>query len=165
MQVCIRGATGNDLDALVALNAQVQKLHARLEPSHFRAVTDEAEIRTFFSGKLGSPRNSILLAFDQAQPVGYLWFEIQNRAQTVFTYATRRIYVHHIAVDASARRRGAASALLSRVEDKARSEGICRIVLDAWAANHDAQHFFFSKGFAPFNLVFGKSIHAGELNS
>ncbi len=165
MQVGIRVATGDDLDALIALNAQVQELHAELEPLHFRAVTDQGEVRAFLAGILAAPHNSILLAFDEAQPIGYLWFEIQNRARTAFTHPNRQIYVHHIAVNKTARRRGAASALLSKVEDKARSEGICRIVLDTWAANHDAQDFFHANGFAPFNLALGKSIHSGAGNS
>jgi ribosomal protein S18 acetylase RimI-like enzyme len=154
----VKDAKLDDLDALIALNAQAQKLHAELEPSHFRAATDEAEIRAFFADALATPNNHVLLAFDDARPMGYLWFEFQHRPGTPFTHPRRRVYLHHIAVDKAARRRGMASALLSKMEEKALSQGFSRIVLDAWAANRDAQDFFRTKGYSPFNVVLGKSL-------
>ena len=157
----IRNATVGDLDALIALNAQVQKLHNKLVPSHFRAATDEAEIRTFFAGVLATPHNHILLSMsDGASPFGYLWFEVQHRPQTPFTHPPRRIYVHHVAVDKGARRRGIASALLLEMEKLALSQGVRRIVLDTWVANREAQDFFCANGFSPFNIVLEKSLES-----
>lgn len=155
----VKDATPGDLDALIALNAQVQQLHVELAPSHFQATTEEAEIRTFFAEVLATPRNQILLAsFDDAPPIGYLWFEVQLRPRTPFTHARRRVYVHHIAVDGRARRRGIASALLQEMETRARSQGIRQISVDTWAANQDAHDFFAANGFSPLNVVLEKSL-------
>ena len=89
----IRDATSEDLDTLLALNTQVQDLHAQLEPSHFRAATEEVEVRAFFAKIISTPHNHILLAVDEAGPRGYLWFELQHRPQTPFTQPRRRLYV------------------------------------------------------------------------
>jgi hypothetical protein len=48
MTVAIGNATDADLDALIKLNALVQRLHAESYPADFKLLTDEGEIRDFF---------------------------------------------------------------------------------------------------------------------
>src|ERR1035438_5605454 len=116
VNVFIRQATSADIEALVALNQVVQELHAELEPENFSSVVDADEVRAFFSDRLADADSEINLAELGGRPVGYIWSETQQRPQTPFSPARRRIYVHHIAVESDVRRAGVASALMRSVE-------------------------------------------------
>lgn len=87
-----------------------------------------------------------------------MWFEVQQRPVNPLTLARKRIYIHHLTVQPSARRRGIASALLRQVEAEAFIGGITSIALDTWAANEAARSFFAACGFTPFNLSLGKRL-------
>jgi ribosomal protein S18 acetylase RimI-like enzyme len=104
------------------------------------------------------PENHIRLADSGEGPNGYVWFEVQDRLETPLTLARKRIYIHHLSVQARARRRGVASALLGQVEAEALIAGITNIALDTWAANGSARSFFEACGFTPFNLSLGKQL-------
>lgn len=158
MSVVSRPATLSDLDTLISLNAVVQNLHARLEPKHFVANAEPEQVRSFFATLLQSATNHILIAEVDAVPVAYIWFETQNSRPTPFRPARNRLYVHHIAVSESSRRRGVASELMRAVEAEAFSIDVKRVVADTWAANEVAQRFFESQGFFPFNIVLGKDL-------
>jgi ribosomal protein S18 acetylase RimI-like enzyme len=158
MTISMRIASGADIDAIVRLNRDVQQLHAELEPSFFKSNTDDKEIVAFFAAKLALPENHIRLANDGDGPNGYVWFEVQERPETPLTLARKRIYIHHLSVQARARRRGIASALLKQVESEALAGGIASIALDTWAANGSARSFFEACGFTPFNLTLGKRL-------
>jgi hypothetical protein len=89
-----------------------------------------------------------------------VWFEVQDRPETPLTLARKRIYIHHLSVQAGSRRHGIASALLRQVEAEALVGGITTIALDTWAANGSARSFFEACGFTAFNLSRkrGKSV-------
>src|SRR5260370_3890008 len=108
VNIVIRRATLADLDVLVALNQVVQKLHAELEPESFKSVVDKEEVKAFFADRLTNTDSEIHLAEVSDRPVGYK----QEHAQTPFSPARRRIYVHHLAVENDTRRTGVASALM-----------------------------------------------------
>jgi ribosomal protein S18 acetylase RimI-like enzyme len=158
MTISVRAASAADIDDVVRLNRDVQQLHAKLEPSFFKAHIDSGDVAAFFAAKLALPGNHILLADNGNGPSGYLWFELQDRPETPLTLARQRIYIHHLSVQMDARRQGIASALLRQVEAQARIADIATIALDAWAANEPARRFFAARGFTPFNLSFGKSL-------
>ena len=108
--------------------------------------------------KLALSENHVRLADGDDGPSGYVWFEVQERPETPLTLARKRIYIHHLSVRPTARRRGVASALLRQVEAEAQAGGITIIALDTWAANVAARNFFAACGFAPFNLSFRKQL-------
>jgi ribosomal protein S18 acetylase RimI-like enzyme len=157
-KVIVRPATTEDLDALSVLNAFVQSLHVRLEPEVFRTDVDAVELRAFFAALIDKPDTGLLIAEISAEPVGYLWFDLQERLPTVLTQARRRIYVQHIAVRESARRSGVATALLHAVEANARTKNVTQLVLDAWTRNEEALRFFQGRGFRPFNVLLTKVL-------
>ena len=158
MSVEVRAASEADCAALIRLNQAVQRHHAELYPGDFKREVDPSAIMTFFAARLADPRSAIGIAETDCAPVGYVWFEVQARPEMPFTPSRPRMYVHHISVAPEARRRGIASALMRYVEQRAASEGINEIALDAWAANLDAQHFFRSQGFAVFNVMLRKKF-------
>ncbi len=156
--ISVRTADEADIDAIVRINQTVQWLHAGLEPSLFKAVTDEMEVAAFFSAQLDSPQHAFRVAEIDGAIAGYVWFEKQETAETPFTFPTRRVYVHHLAVDAAARRQGVASALLKNVQDEARADSINKLVLATWATNDTAQAFFAAQGLKAFILMLQKDF-------
>jgi ribosomal protein S18 acetylase RimI-like enzyme len=108
-----------DIDDIVRLNRDVQQLHAELEPFFFKANFDNEEVAAFFAAKLALSENHIRLADSGDGPNGYVWFEVQDCPETPLTLARKRIYIHHLSVQAGARRHGIASALLRQVEAEA----------------------------------------------
>ena len=158
MTISVRVASAADLHDIVRLNRDAQQLHAELEPSFFKSNVNNKEVAAFFAAKLALSENHIRLADSCDGPNGYVWFEVQDRPETPLTLARKRIYIHHLSVQAGARRHGVASALLRQVEAEALAGGITNIALDTWAANGSARSFFEACGFAPFNFSLGKRL-------
>jgi GNAT superfamily N-acetyltransferase len=158
MTISVRVASAADIDDIVRLNRDVQQLHAELEPSFFKSNVDYEEVGAFFAAKLALWENHIRLADSGDGPTGYLWFEVQDRPETPLTLGRKRIYIHHLSVQAEARRHGVASALLRHVEAEALIGGIANIALDTWAANGSARSFIEACGFTPFNLSLRKRL-------
>jgi len=147
-----------DANAVALLNGEIQQLHAELEPTFFKTDASHAEVVAFFAAKLSAPGHGIQLAEIGGMPVGYVWFEVQDRPETPFQFARKRIYIHHLSVKRAARRTGVGSALLDAIQTAAMGAGITSIALDTWAANSHALRFFEAQGFTPFNLVLGKRL-------
>ena len=158
MRISVRVASATDIGDIVRLNRDVQQLHAELEPSFFKSNVDNEEVAAFFAAKLTLSENHIRLADSGEGPNGYVWFEVQDRPETPLTLARKRIYIHHLSVQAGARRHGIASALLRQVEAEALADGITNIALDTWAANGSARGFFEARGFTPFNFSLGRRL-------
>jgi ribosomal protein S18 acetylase RimI-like enzyme len=77
----------------------------------FKSETDLEEISAFFAEKLALPENHFRIADGDDGLSGYVWFEVQTRAETPLTLARKRIYIHHVSVQSGARGRGVGSAL------------------------------------------------------
>lgn len=147
-------ATKSDLPDLLTLNAGIQAHHVALSPDDFHANIDPEQVRQLFLRQMDDPPQVILLAREDADPVGYVWYEMLDAHEGTFTRSGRRVYVHHIGVAASHRRQGIARRLMNRViADAGRRE----IGLSSFAANTDAHAFFESLGFEPFRITFRKT--------
>jgi ribosomal protein S18 acetylase RimI-like enzyme len=158
MIVVIKNATDADLDALIRLNAQVQRLHAHSYPADFKSSTEESEVRNFFASVIQRVDHTILLAQVDGADVGYAWIEVMNRPATPFTWAKKRAFLHHICVDSGHRRLGVGSALITQVEERALAAGVGEFVLDMWSFNDSAQQFFKSCGLATYRLFLRKQL-------
>jgi ribosomal protein S18 acetylase RimI-like enzyme len=163
MAVTIRNAVDTDLDALIRLNAQVQRVHAQVCPADFKSLTDEAEVRDFLASTMRQRDHTILVADLDGAVVGYAWIEIQDRPQTPFTWAKKRVFLHHICVDSGHQRLGVGSALITRVEEQALAAGIGEIALDMWPLNDTAQAFFKSCGHKTYRLFLRKTVPGGKV--
>lgn len=158
MTIAIRNATDADLGALIRLNAQVQRVHAETYPADFKSITDEGEVRLFLASVIQRVDHAILLAQVDGTDVGYAWIELMQRPPTPFTWAKKRIFLHHICVDIGHRRLGIGSALITRIEERAVAAGIDEFVLDMWALNDSAQAFFNSCGLETYRLFLRKQL-------
>jgi ribosomal protein S18 acetylase RimI-like enzyme len=161
MTVTIRNAVDADLDPLIGLNAQVQELHAQVYPAGFKSLTDEGEVRDFLASVIRRTDHTILLAQADGAVVGYAWIEIQDRPQKPFTWAKKRVFLHHICVDSRHRRLGVGSALITQVEERALAAGIGELALDMWSLNDPAKGFFKSCGLETYRLFLRKQTVPG----
>jgi ribosomal protein S18 acetylase RimI-like enzyme len=154
MTILVRAASEADIDTLGELNGFVQGLHARLYPNDFKQTLGANDLRAFFAARLGA----IAVAESDSATVGYVWCEAQNLPETPFTPAKPRVYVHHLSVAPSARRRGVGAALMRHVLQWAEAQGLQEITLGVWAANRDALRFFKAQGFVPTTATLRKGL-------
>jgi GNAT superfamily N-acetyltransferase len=157
MSFVVRPANLEDAGELAALNQVVQALHVGAEPGRFKADAGFDEVKAFFGELTKAPATFVLIA-EIDRPVGYVWFDVQDRPPTPFTHARTRLYIHHVVVRAEARGLGLGSALIHAAEAEARAQGVHEVALDTWAFNEDARQFFQAAGFEPEKIVMRKEI-------
>lgn len=158
MPTQITEASIADLSDIVRLNGIVQDLHARLRPDIFRADWTPAGLEVAWRDRLTEMHNMVSIARLGCEAVGYIWFEVESRPQNALLRPRKRIYVHHVAIDDSARRSGIGARLLARAEREASRLGISTIVLDTWVPNTGAQAFFRAAGYQAFTVGLSKTI-------
>jgi ribosomal protein S18 acetylase RimI-like enzyme len=158
MLIQISPATISDIDDLTRLNRIVQDAHVQMHADIFRADWDVASVKEFWRVRLQDEASAVAIAMHKAIPVGYIWFEIQERITNQFTHGKRRIQIHHVSVDEEWRRHGIGSALFEYVEEQAKRLGIVDVTLDTWHANASAQAFFASREYVPIKLVLTKFV-------
>lgn len=158
MTISITRAAVEHLPDLIRIHVEGQELHARLFPDLFRADCDAAELDSLWRDRLASDAMTVAVASSAGAIVGSIVFELQDRPQSPFRYASQRIYVHHLVVEQSSKRTGAGKAMLEFAEAEARRLGACEISLDCWCGNDDAQEFFGAQGYEPTNLLRSKRL-------
>jgi diamine N-acetyltransferase len=146
----IRKASETDLSAIIALSAFVQQQHAEALPDLFKAPTESQQTKETFHGFLADATSLMLLA-EEAEPVGYLWAQFQNRSEGWTRFAQRLLYIQHMGVATQYRSKGVGSLLLTAAIDIARREGIKRVELDVCSFNSEAKRFYAKHGFEVFN--------------
>jgi diamine N-acetyltransferase len=149
------------LDALAALNREVQDLHVSLEPGKFRRPAVD-EVRTWLGKVLEDARFRILMATDEDRPCGYILLRIAEFPGNVFQAARKYLYVDQIAVRGDRRGRGIGTVLIEAAIRTAAELGLGRIELDVWSANRAARRFFASRGFSTSCERMGLEVRSGE---
>lgn len=150
----IRKAQDADLDAIVALNDAVQRMHAENYPDIFKYPPDAAAVKAFFAPLVASVSNYLFVAEVEGVIAGYVWAAIEDRRENAFKYRRHSVYIHQIGVRADYRKQGIGSGLIDQVQALAQSLGITTVALDSWAFNTDAHAFFRKLGFEQFNFNF-----------
>jgi ribosomal protein S18 acetylase RimI-like enzyme len=145
-RVLVRPATPEDLPAVSRLAAALVRMHHRLDPPRFMLIEPvEDGYQWFFTRELERKAARILVAEDQGAIVGYAYATLEDRNWNDLLDACGKL--NDIYVAASARRRGAARALVDAVFAWFRERKAPRVVLlSAWQ-NPEAHAFFESLGF------------------
>ena len=153
----VRDATSDDAEALIELLAQVQTLHAQGRPDLFRPADDDA-LREFLLARLAEEAIVLIAVDPEGRALGYLLAEMTSRPESPFLLAHTGVYVHHIAVDAGARRQRVGELLMDEIAVRARQASASTIRLDSWSFNTDAHRFFEAQGFAASRVIFEKPV-------
>lgn len=159
--VDVREAALDDLEALTDLAVQVQALHAQGRPDLFRPA-EALALRDFLAGRLADDSVLLVAADHTAKPVGYLLAEVLSRPESPFQFGHTSVYVHHIAVDVTARRQRIGEVLMRGIADRARQVGASSLRLDSWSFNADAHAFFERQGFTATRFVFERHLDSPE---
>lgn len=152
MTAPLRRATPDDAATVAALNAHIQAWHAAHYPETFFASPAPVALAAHFAARLAQPDVACFLAGDPV--LGYALCSLQDRPLSVFSPPVRRLMIDHIAVAPQARRQGIGRLLLSAARGLARDLGVDEILLDTWAANHEAHAFFAAEGFAIRRMLY-----------
>ena len=143
----IRRASAADIPAIIALNREVQALHAALDPKSFKEEASEKEVAEYFAGHLAREENEFAIHESDGQALGYIWVALQHRAETPFTHARQRLIVHQIVVTQTARGSGVGRALMNWAEERAMALAADEVLLDHLATNTLAAAFYDALGF------------------
>lgn len=143
----VRLAHSADVPALVELNDPLQELHASLYPLHFTDLVDRDEAANFFLTMVGAEKHSVALFEGVEGPLGYIWFEEQERRRSPFMKPSRIIHIHHLSVAKAARGQGVGAALVDFAKAEAHASGISTLTVEHWAENETARRFFTREGF------------------
>ena len=154
----VRLADAADVPALVALNGPLQQLHASLYPLHFTELVDPDDAANFFLQLIGAEKHRVALFEGTEGPLGYIWFEEQERRPSPFVKPSRVIHIHHLAVTTAERGQGVGTALMDFVSANARGSGISTLVVEHWAENESAGRFFRRKGFNNLRITMQRQL-------
>jgi|SRR5579871_2398606 len=151
MKIGIRPAAEADAGAISVLNREIQALHAAAFPWHFRTDADETFSPETLNELLAEPDNLILIAETDSGVVGYAYAEFIRRDETTLTHAQRLLYLHHIGITASQRRKGIGTALIAALRAAGKARGIDMLAVDVWRFNNEARAFYRRHGFETYN--------------
>lgn len=150
----IRSIAAEEASCLLALNLQVHAIHAEARPEDYRAISDPDELRAFFSDWLSKEETSGLVAFSpDGTALGYLIFEVVDRAPSLLKNARRYGMLHHIAVDPGSRRSGIGFAFINEMKARLRKEGIDRVRTVYAAFNAPSAALMRKAGLEPYNII------------
>jgi len=147
----IRRARPADAEAVSALNAQVQALHAEALPWRFKPPGSATFPPVEAAALIAKPENIIFVAEIDAAAVGYIYAEIMRRDETPFTFAHVMMHIHHIGVHPDFREQDVGEALLDAIRAAAAQHKIELVTLDVWSFNTNARAFFRRNGFTIYN--------------
>ncbi len=141
--------TAADLGPVGALAEALVQRHHAWDPRRFFTTPDVAQAyRDYFESQLGAPGLVLLVAELEGRVVGYLYGTAEE-ARDWAMLLERHGAVHDVFVEAGARRRGVARALLEGARARFADRGLPRVVLYAAAANAEGQALFRALGYRP----------------
>ena len=142
----VRPARSEDLPTVARLAAALVRMHHQLDPQRFMLIEPiEDGYQWFFTRELKRDAARILVAEDDGRIHGYAYATLEERDWNDLLDACGKL--NDLYVDASARRRGIARALVDATLAWLRERRAPRVVLlSAWQ-NPDAHAFFEAIGF------------------
>src|SRR6266700_2260649 len=149
----VRLATDDDLEDIARQTASVQQLHNEALPFIFKPPSAELFPPQKLATLIRDPNSIVAVAMISDKVVGHIYAAVVSRAENEFNQARAYIYIHQIGVDEEARRKGAGTALISFVRDRARAVGLTTLHVDHWAFNVRAAVFFEACGFSAMKIV------------
>ena len=146
----VRDATRADLPRMGELAEALVRYHHELDPRRFFMPDRVAEGYRWWFGRELDDSDALLLVATEGEGgavLGYAYGRVE--AKDWNQLLDRHAALHDILVDASARLRGVAEALLDGFVARVRDRGVPRVVLHTAVQNERAQSLFKKVGFRP----------------
>jgi ribosomal protein S18 acetylase RimI-like enzyme len=147
--VQIRRATVDDAELIAQLVKPVHDIHVAAQPDFFKPYALSDELIADFRQRLLDPVNTFLIAEADGEAVGYVFAQVIERPDNLYSYASRYLLVDQISVNPEARSKRYGEALMQAVFDLAKLLELPRVMLGVWAFNQRAIAFYERLGFAP----------------
>ena len=142
-----------DAACLIPLLRQVHDLHVIAHPDLYRAEPPDQDLAAFLQNWIARPEVTALIAGTVPNPSGYLIYEIETRPASVLRHAETRAMLHHICVEAAARREGIGQAMIGKMAETLRARRISNMVTTYAAFNSASAALMARAGFAPLTIV------------
>jgi GNAT superfamily N-acetyltransferase len=144
--ITIRAATHQDLPQLMPLWRELEQAQGsyRLYPPVAEA---EARITAAFEAGIDSEDADVLMAFEEAEPVGMVLVHLERPSRMSDERAAE---LSRVVVRADRRGSGAGKALVDAAETWARDRGIRSLVAAIFVQNEPSRGFWRSVGFEPW---------------
>ncbi len=149
----IRSIASDEAALLVPLCEVVQDLHRQHRPDIFTPPAADGDVIAYFKDWMNRPGVTVLLAEQGGLAVGYLLFEVQERPGTALSQPMQRGFLQHIAVLPDWQRQGIGRALIARMKDLLRQEGVGRWATSYWCFNAASAALMEQAGATPAYIV------------
>jgi ribosomal protein S18 acetylase RimI-like enzyme len=156
----IRPATEPDFVGLCRLWAEVDRLHAELQPGFFLQPPEPPRDRRALQRQLRAEDQITLVAESDAGGglLGLAAARLVDTPAQPQLRPCRRLYVEELVVGSRWQGMGVGSALLEAAEGWGRQRGARQTLLTVWEGNREAQAFYSRHGFVPVNQVLGRPL-------
>lgn len=149
IQMIIRKAAANDIEGIMKLLFQINKIHADNRPDLFIAngvKYQEHDLLEIFK----DPDRPVFVAVDEHGFVmGYVFGIFEITKESSCQHPVKTFYIDDLCVDVSYRGQHIGTALYKYTLDIARQMGCYRVTLHVWNFNQDAFEFYEKLGMTP----------------
>lgn len=156
--IAVRLATIDDAEAIARHTSDIQGLHHEAMPDIFKQPSAELFPQKKLARLLRDANAIVAVAEIDGSVVGHIYGSIVNPTESEFHEVGAHMYVHQIAVDEGARRRGVGAALVGFIDARAYAMGLSAVQVDHWAFNARARGFFEASGFTPVKVTMRRAI-------
>lgn len=154
----VRLATLDDAKVIKRQTASVQQLHNEALPYIFKPPSADLFPPPKLAALIEDPNCIVAVAEIGGKVVGHIYGAVVNRVENEFSPGEFYLYIYQIGVDDDARRRGAGTALVTFIQDRARTLGLTALQVDHWAFNTRARDFFMACGFSPIRVMMRQAL-------
>lgn len=142
----IRSATIEDYAAVAAISAEIGRLHHEANPT---LLKNDPLPESNYRAALEKPDGGVALCLADGEIAGIMVYEVVERPENEYVYATRSFYIAEFGVAKAHQRQGCGERLMAHAVETANALGIDRITLRVYAFNEGARAFYERMGLAP----------------
>lgn len=143
----VRDAGRQDIDAMLGLLAQVNRVHAEGRPDLFRLGTKYGADE--LAAILDDPDRPVFVAEVDGRVAGYCFCEVQSVEGDPIRRDATTLYIDDLCVDEGVRGHGVGRVLYGHAVEWARERGFFDVTLNVWECNPGARAFYESLGMVP----------------
>jgi len=153
----VRRAQERDIDAIMGLLEQVNRVHHEGRPDLFRLATKYTadELRAILS----DDRTPVFVCEDgDGRVLGHGFCVLQRPENTRLLTDILTLYIDDICVDEAARGRHVGRAIYEHILAFAREKGCYNVTLNVWSCNPGAMAFYEKLGLVPYKVGMEKVL-------
>ena len=145
-----------DAALIASFISELQEHHHQLAPEMFRTMSS-TKAQNVAVDLLSQPNHYFYLAFEEEQPIGFLWLEEIPVRDNGLIHLESSLHIAGILTSKKWRNQGVSQGLLAYSEKIAKEKGFSKITLDFWALNH-LEQFYQKHGYEPYKYQMSKIL-------